>query len=212
MKKSSTLWIIIAFLALSISLTSVFIAFSPQLVGDKLGADESDTSSDTSADTDDEWTKDYGDESDNIHFGPIHQIGGSGAFDGEIDTDLSEDSDTEAGDSTDTGSSSEPDDSIDTESGETDDPILKSFSISGLCDGTVYPYGNFNYVEGMTWREFIESEYNTGRKFSYHDDIVFYDGSFDISASSSLNSGYPTERLDVDLGDVISYTYYFFDE
>lgn len=111
MKKSSTLWIIIAFLALSISLTSVFIAFSPQLVGDKLGADESDASSDTSADSDDEWTKEYGDESDNIHFGPIHQIG---SFDGEIDTDLSEDSDTEAGDNTDTGSDTETGDSTDT--------------------------------------------------------------------------------------------------
>ena len=264
-KNGGFIWIILALLALSISLTSVFIAFSPQLVGDKLGADEIDTSSDTSADSDDEWSKEYGNDTS---WGPIN------GFDGEMDTDLSDGADTELEDDGNNMENTETytiklvdvytnsvtdielvlddkswacvltygyagfSEDADTHAVMYNDYVLyedearENFVCSkdGIGYG-VYYYSSvisegitrtfyliesngdnavasegipITYVEGMTWYDFIHSEYNVDGLFSLsgnqvrYNDVVVNDLDYDVT----------TSVLDTEFITLDSYFYY----
>ena len=89
-------------------------------------------------------------------------------------------------------------------------PDLKSFILIGEMDGTIY--GTFYYREGMTWDEWIFSEYNTDR-FELDGDVA-YDGML-ISASSGTEEDsegnlVPKDSLGNQGGqDVIEYPVYY---
>ena len=100
---------------------------------------------------------------------------------------------------------------------EEKEPVIKEFKVYGV--GTsVTERATFSYEEGMTWAEFIESDYNdfsSGVVITVQNDDVYFNGSEVVAASGTTDEdGYirPVDRLDVSLDDVISYEYYYIEE
>ncbi len=69
--------------------------------------------------------------------------------------------------------------------------VLHSFDICEYSEEAVSIYGRYNYEEGMTWGEFISSEYNAEGHFTENEygDIRFYNGNNEGGVSTSAWSG-----------------------
>lgn len=85
-----------------------------------------------------------------------------------------------------------------------------------MLDTSNFSLGNYRYRKGMTWREFINSEYNDGRFYEYEGSLVFkYE---DIGYSTIYGTNDPIDALiypnwdtstSVSLDDVIEYPRYY---